>query len=285
MENESNLTGSIMPPINTPAEPKAESAVPETRPVEPITPTTIAPNNFITPASVTTGSSKKSRFGLFVAIGIIIIVIIYGTVAYLYFQNKKKTGSTVTETNTAGTTQITKAPEFNSEYVKIIDGSVAYKPGSGEQQVLVNKTDYPGSGITGFLKLALSPDKTKICFESWSPAPKPSLYISEANGTNVKEVSPNRKNCTWAPDSKKILYTNYATGSAGSDIFAYGIDNSEEKNVSYDPNSNDQRNFEIVGLSADGGSLICSFSYINKEKEGGQCQINLSTLELSFTGI
>ncbi len=244
----------------------------------------IPPNNLITPASVTINPNKKSKFGLFVTIGIVLITLIYGVVFYIYIQNKKiKTGNSALNNSLKNNATITPSPTFIVENVKVIDGNISYQEGNSGTKVLVNKNDYPGSGITGFLKLSISPDKANICFESWSPAPKPALYLSKIDGSNVVEVSSNRKNCIWSPDSKNILYINTISGNSASDIYIYNLEKKEEKNLTFtSSDSNGKKRFDIVGLSADGNRLICTFEYLDVKKDGGQCEINLSSLEMSY---
>ncbi len=244
----------------------------------------IPPNNLITPASVTINPNKRSKFGLFVILGIIFIALIYGGVAYLYLQNKNLKGGNSNAKNTANNPiSITPTPAFLLENVKVIDGNISYQDANSGTKVLVNKTDYPGSGITGFLKLTVSPDKSKICFESWSPAPKPALFISNIDGSNVIEAGSNRKNCIWSPDSKNVLYINAITQNSSTDIYIFNLESKQEKNLTFSSSdSSGKKKFDIIGLSADGNRLICNYEYVSAKKDGGQCEINLTSYEISY---
>lgn len=292
MENESNLYGNAVDPTTNqaPLNPVPEvkpiaGTVPQSTNVPPLSnvpPTDVAPKSFITPGSGST-SRSKSKFGLFVVLGIIVIALIYGGVAFIYLQNKnliKLPGSP--SNNQAAETQLTPTPEFSTDNIKIDAGNISYKT-TGETRILVNKADYPGSGITGFLKFAVSPDKTKICFESWSPAPKPAMYVSDVGGQNVKEVSSGKRNCTWSPDGKKIFYVSTALPATYSQIFVQDLEKNEETNISETSHANGaKRNFEIVGLSADGTNIICSYTESEPSEEAGQCQISLATSALTY---
>jgi len=241
-------------------------------------------NNFITPASVTITPNKKSKFGVFVIVGIFIIALIYGLVAYIYFQNQNiKTGNNNNQTASKNILPLTPTPPFLVENIKIVNGNIVYKADNSDDKILINKESYPGSGIIGFLKLTISADKTKICFESWSPAPKPAIYVSNIDGSNSSELNQNRKNCIWSPDSKKVLYVNITAPNNQTDIYVYDLDNKEEKNLTLNNSDNSgKKKFDIVGLSADANTLICNYEYLDTKKTGGQCEINLSTYEISF---
>ena len=211
----------------------------------------------------------------------VIIVIIYGVVAYLYFQNrnieKDEEGDNQTPQD-----QISPTPEFSADQVKIQDGSVVSdKPGT-ELQILINKDDYESTGITGFAKVTVSPDNTNLCFESWPPAPEPALYLSRVDGSEVTEVSPNRQGCIWASNGSKIYYINTAASSSPVNIYSFVLSSKSEENLTIGTIPEGViRRFGIVGLSADSSKLICKYEDIDsapEEKERG-VTINLSHQE------
>lgn len=269
MTNPSNI-GNTMPIINP------DQDIPKNSPS----------NNFITPSSVTTKLNKKSGFKTFVIIGILIIVIVYSAVLYLYFQNKNgKIGSfkLPMPTKKMVTSTLTPTQSIDPDNIKIIDGNIVFQDRSNQTKILVNKTDYPGSGITGFIKVTISPDKLNMCFETWPPAIEPALYLSTINGSGIIEVNKNRKNCLWTKDGKNILYVNSVKIDSGTNIYRYSLVKKEEEDLTPEKEeSTDRVNYSILGLSADGENVICNFEYPDSKKTGGQCEINLSTLEMSF---
>ena len=92
-------------------------------------------------------------------------------------QNQKiKKGETSENINSNLTPTSTPTPSFSPDQVKIKNGSVVREIPGGETTILVDKENYDSTGITGFAKVVVSPDETKICFESWPPAPEHALY-------------------------------------------------------------------------------------------------------------
>ena len=124
-----------------------------------------------------------------------------------------------------------------------------------------------------------------MCFESWSPAPEPALYLSEIDGKNITEVSPNRQNCLWSKDGSKIYYTNISTKTAPVNIFRYDILQDIETDLTGDTvPSGVVRRFEIVGLSADGTKLICKYENIGgaaSTETMSECEIDLENDEVN----
>lgn len=237
---------------------------------------------------ITTPPEKpaSSKFSIFVGFLIVVTLAIYGFVGYLYLQNSqlKKEIKEKSSGQLSGTPTVTPTPEIGLE-IKIVNGNVVEVAQSGETKTLVNKADYPSTGITGFAKVAVSPDAKMFCFEAWPPAPEPALYLADIDGSNLMEVSPNRKDCYWTSDSQKIVYTNTSSDSTPVDIFIYDIAKDEEKNLTGGLTGEGFiRFYEIVGLSEDGGKIECKYSETTSAAEGttteGNCEINLTTLKL-----
>jgi hypothetical protein len=242
-------------------------------------------DNSVPPANVTTIESKKGGkgFGIFVVIGIIAILCIYAYVGYLYFQNQKLKGSTSgTGNQQTSDATITPTVGFNKDYVKVSGGNVIYDDGSGNPKILVDKSNFTSTGITGFIKVSVSPDNQRMCFEAWPPAPTPALYIANVDGSSVSQVNENRKSCLWTEDSNKILYVNIASPVLTSNIYLYDTETKEEKNLTQpDLSVTATKNFELVGLSADGTKAICKYETIGKD-EVGQCEIDLYSHEVTY---
>ena len=239
------------------------------------------PSSHFTPPSLKTGLG----FRIFVILSLIIVAAIYGGVVYLYSQNQKiKKGETSENINSNLTPTSTPTPSFSPDQVKIKNGSVVREI-PGETTILVDKENYDSTGITGFAKVVVSPDETKICFESWPPAPEPALYIADIDGSEVSEVSPNRQNCVWVPDSQKIMYVNSSSKTTPANIYLFSPTDEVETNLTKDSVSEGTvRRYEIVGFSADGGKIICTYEDVGGTDEGmgGECEIDLSTLAVNF---
>jgi hypothetical protein len=230
-------------------------------------------------------SSGGGGFKIFMILGIFIIVGVWAGVGYLYYQNQNLKGPSQDSPESETTQILTPTPEFTPDQIKIKSGSVVREKPQGETSVLVNKENYESTGITGFLKVAVSPNNSKMCFESWAPAPEPALYLADIDGQNVTEASPNRQNCLWSADSMRIFYINTASKTAPVNIFKYDLVTSLETNLTADSvPAGVVRRYELVGLSADGTKVICKY-----EDAGGaattdnltECEIVLETGEVN----
>jgi hypothetical protein len=243
------------------------------------------------PITTTRPVKNSSKFRTFIIVAVVAIVAIYSVVAFLYMQNQKlkKDTEPIEENNTTLPTEEetggalpTEVPQisFSSENVKILNGNVVLQGATdAEGKILIDKKDFSGTGITGFSRVAVSNDSKMLCFESWPPSPEPALYISKTDGTEVKEVSPNRQNCLWTKDNTAILYTDYLSKTSSKNIMMYEILGGTEKNLTLasQPTGNN-RQYDLVGLSADGSKVVCKFT--DPGNVTGNCEINLSTLEV-----
>ena len=229
-------------------------------------------------------TSGGGGFKAFVIIGIVVILAIWAGVAYLFIQNrgiKSESGENIT----ADVPDKDTVPEFSPEQIKIKSGSIIREYPGGDTVILVDKENYESTGITGFLKVAVSPDNSKMCFESWPPAPEPALYISDIDGQNLIEASPNRQSCVWSKDSAKVFYINTASNSAPVNIFEYELSTSTESDLTGDfiP-AGVVRRYEIVGLSADGTKIICKFEDLGGAATSdtvNECEVDLESGEVS----
>ncbi|OGM07989.1 hypothetical protein A2159_03855 [Candidatus Woesebacteria bacterium RBG_13_34_9] len=230
-------------------------------------------------------SEGGSGFKVFLIIGILFILAIWGGVGYLYFQNKNIKDKSNEEKIINVTPQVTPTPGFTPDQIKIKSGSVIREKPGGETTVLVDKNNYESTGITGFLKVAVSSDNQKICFEAWSPAPEPALYVSNIDGQNVIEVSPNRQNCLWSKDSKSVFYVNTSSKTSPVNIFKYNLELAAESDLTGNSvPAGVVRRYEIVGLSADGTKIICKFENLGgaaKTETMSQCEVDLETGEVN----
>lgn len=245
---------------------------------------TLPPN----PATVTTGGGGRSKFGFFALLGVIIAILVWGGVTYLYLDTeniKKKNEETANSVVSQSPTPI-PTPTFSPDQIQIKNGSVTQVIPDTEAVILVDKKDYKTTGITGFAKVLVSPDNGLMCFEAWPPAPAPALYYSNIAGENVIKIGENYKNCIWSPDSKSLFYLNTATLDSPVNIYSYNITSGKETNITLLSQDEGEKAYEIVGLSADSGSLICKYvdlSSVTNPKKEVNCEIDLKTLKVTDT--
>ncbi len=223
-------------------------------------------------------------FKIFIILGLVLITIIWGSVFYMYFQNKKLKTKSINNNSNFTYPEVSPTPKFTPSWIKIKNGNVVMEKPDGQTTILIDKSNYPSTGITGFLKVIVSPDEKNICFESWSPSPEPALYLADIDGQNVKKVSTNRQNCLWSNDSKYIYYINTAAKTTPINIFEYDIENSKENDLTsnFVP-SGQLRRYEIVGFSADKSKLICKYENILGAATTDniyECEIDLQTKEV-----
>lgn len=269
-----------VPPVPTPSMP-----VPAIKPqATPNPPQPFTPPSESVISSVS--SNRVSFFKIFIVIALVVIVIIYALVVYLYLQNKKSKeslGGNQVQVSAVPTATLPKPFQIkikNGNVVKEIEGEV--------DTVLVSKEDYPSVGITGFVKVNLSEDKTRICFESLPPAPKPASYIANIDGTNVVKITDNKQSCTWNKNSQSVFYTSIASQNASINIFQYDIASQTEKDLTVTSiPANTVRQYKIVGLSADFSKLMCQYEDVSPTPRpsfipSGQCEINLVSQEVKL---
>lgn len=228
----------------------------------------------VTSASIIIESKQNSPgFKTFVIFGIVIIVLLYSGVTFLYFKNKNLTGNV--ENNSSKSLQPIQPPSFNPNLITIDNGSVVYKDPEQGIKILISKDAYPTTGITGFSKVTVSPDRKMLCFEAVAPATKPALYLSDIHGNNVKLIGNNKNGCLWTKDNKSLIYQGKEASGTNTNIFVYDILTGTERNLTEKAILETRPDFTIVGLSSDETHLICS--YLTDLDQTLQCQIDLQT--------
>lgn len=230
---------------------------------------------------MTTEAPKKSKFPLFIVLLVLVTLVIYGAVGYLYVSNKDiKEPYAEPEVSVISSTP-TPTPSFDPNQIQIINGSIYNSLPTGEKKLIVNKDDYPQTGITGFSSVQVSLNNQKLCFESWPPSPKPSLFTSDIDGENLIELSKNKKSCYWLTDNSRIVYTGVASNSKPIDIFLYNFLSETEANLTMDlADQNKTRYYEIVGVSEDKTILNCRYDEIDQvtnEDFEANCEIDLTS--------
>src|SRR3989344_30728 len=258
----------------------SQGATPQTNPQI----TQIAPETILQSTKGSVGKKGGSGFKIFVIIALLIIAGIYSVVGYLYFNNQKlKAGSSSNETTE--TPSVSPTPAFSADQIKIKNGSVVREIPGGDATTLVAKGDYESTGITGFARVVVSPDNQKICFESWPPAPEPAMYIANIDGSEIVEVNPNRQSCLWKSDTKCVFYINTTSTTSPVNIFYFDLASQEETNVTAESvTEGTVRRYKIVGLSGDGGKVICTYENLGSDSPSaeGECEINVNTLQVTL---
>jgi len=222
---------------------------------------------------------KSSTIGKFIIpILIIVMIIIWAGVAYIFLGNRKlKDQKAITLTPASVTKSVTETPTFNENFVKIKNGNVVYESSDSNEKILIDKSSYPESGIIGFSKVVVSPDKTKMCFESWPPATTPELLIADVQGQNSQKIGVNYRNCLWSGDSKKLYFLEYLKGNERTDILVKDLSQTgNPTNLTEDTQTTNNRVYQIIGFSADNSKLICAYNLINFD-EIKNCEIDLNT--------
>ncbi len=224
-----------------------------------------------------------SKFSLFVIFSILLLLVVWGVVGYLYYQNstlkQPKQETPVAQVETPSPT-----PELNPAEIQITNGSITRVFSSGETKTLINKEDYVTTGITGFARVTVSPDKTKLCFESLPPATEPALYVSNVDGTDVALVEKNRNTCSWLPDSMHVIYLNAPIGTKAVNVYTYDINAKAETNQTATTQTSSR--FRQYALSQSGQTLECQYSIVNSagnKLSSGTCQVDLQTGAVSDT--
>ena len=267
-------------PVNIPPQPQPASTNSSSQNASPEV------SNSVNPISVTTSDKRGSKFSIFIIIGAFIGLLIWGAVVYLYLDTQKLKSEAVTEKETITQELIipTEAPIFKPEQVQIVNGSVVLNVPGSDSVTLINKKDYLTTGITGFSKIMVSPNNENMCIESWPPAPSPALYFSDISASDVVKIGDNFKGCTWSPDSKTIFYVNNAPENSVVNIYSYDVEKGIEKNLTANLQLEEEKAFELVGLSADSSKFICKYKLLSSatsEKQEVNCEVDLTTLEVA----
>lgn len=228
-----------------------------------------------------TAPSQNKKFPIFIFVIFIITSLVWIGVGYLYLTNKNLKEATLKLQNLNLASKKTSSSTSTSvfEQISIAGGNVVKKNENGEIKILVNKSDYPSTGIIGFVQVTVSYDENLMCFESRSPAQKPAIYIANINGGEVTEISPDKVNCMWAKSSKGVFYTDTPIMTKPVNIYMYDIEAKVETNLTKSVIAeNATRQFELVSVS-DNGLITCTFKDFNKSQEevkSGNCTIDIS---------
>jgi Tol biopolymer transport system component len=121
---------------------------------------------------------------------------------------------------------------------------------------------------------AISPDGTRILFESMREDPAGDIYVMNVDGSGVTNLTRHPgadERPSWSPDGSRILFVSDRTGNL--DVFAMNADGSHPVNLTDDPaldrpaawspdgtkiafSSNRTGDFEIFVMAADGSNPV-----------------------------
>ncbi len=178
-------------------------------------------------------------------------------------------------------TQPTPTPE---PVISLVNGNVVSVTHDGQETILVNKSSFNTTGITGFTNLKMSPNADKICFQTTPPSPVSAVYISDLTGQNVTEVGQNKTNCYWLGDGQAISYQDSPNQDQSVNIYMYDITNSTETLLTPANSEEIVRYFNIESISDDGTTIICSYETAASVQPIA-CQISSLTGEMTITEV
>lgn len=204
---------------------------------------------------------------LFVAVALIFTVGMFYAGLNMILNQKENSSQ-----NTEG-----EVSETATNLFSIRDGNIISNSGTGD--IIINKDDYPDTGIGGFSFVNASPDGTKICFGSLSPAPSPSLYWASSDGSNTTKIGESYINCMWHTDNTRILFTDNPVIGERADIWLYDTSNEEFKNLTENLEIEGlTRIYTLTGISSNGKKAECSLSDYNSEENktvDAGCEIDI----------
>ena len=239
-----------------------------------------APNN---PQSVISYKNKKGFIDYFIYFVSAVAFLIWIAVVALYIQNKDKKEPVNIGDSAAVSPTITLVPEkkFN---ITTKNGNVININENGDEEVVVKKEDYEFTGISGFIKVSVSPNKKKLCFESWPPSPQPALYVSDIEGTGVLKVNSNRRNCYWSGDSSKVVYNDLKSEKEATNIYVYDVETASETllTVHTATESAKPKFHTSVGWSADNKKVLCRYAYQKTPNDVRECEVDIETKFVNY---
>lgn len=182
-----------------------------------------------TPHDAMKPEKNDSKYSLMITILSIVTALIWIGVAGIYYSNNQL----VAEKEAMQEALPTPIPVQPSDEIQVSNGNIVRTSSeSGEQTVLVDKELFEGTGITGFLNVYVSPDETKMCFYSLSPAPLPAMYIASVDGSGVTEINQNSSGCIWSEDSSQIAFLNNTTDeNASVNVLLYNVQTQQVTNL------------------------------------------------------
>jgi hypothetical protein len=236
-------------------------------------------------SSVISYTKKRSLIDYFIYAVLILALLIWAVVGVLYFQNRKAKNQEIKETTQEITALPSPTPTQKIYNISIKNGNIVNSDSQGNEEILVKKEDFAADvGIVGFSKVNVSPDKKDICFESWSPAPKPALFLSAITGVNPYLVGYNKKNCVWSEDSLLIAYNDIKSAKEGTDLYVFNLENKSE--ILLTPHTATEsakpKNHIPVRWSENNKKLICKYSFVSAPTKEYNCEVDVETKFVNY---
>lgn len=238
------------------------------------------PQEIPQPATQTTEAPKQKPW---LIIGITaLVLLLLGATGFFVYQNYRVKKQTSKAQPTPAKFP-SPAPKKPSEEIKIIDGNICQVTAPNEIKILVDKNDYQSESISGFDKVIISPDGTKMCFLGYSPVPV-WLYYSNIDGSNVFKAGIG-ENCVWSPDSQKIAFNNHVTDISPIDVLVVDTDSDKVENLTKEVAPEGFiRYYGIPQWSKDAMTITANFKSVSMpdeaQRENGTSTINLLTKEI-----
>ena len=237
-------------------------------------------------SEVVAGKESSSKFPLLMGFLVVLALAVYGFVAYLYFGNQKLKGDSKKSPDNSLSSAPSPVPVAETFQYLIDNGNIKKSGSKGTEQIVINKEDYPTTGLIGFTNVIATNSKELICFWSLPPALGPALYYSDGAGTTVKLIKEKVKNCAWSNSEDKLAYINDAAEGIPVDIFLYDLEQETEANLTNGATASGIfRRYEATSFSADDTKVLCSYEEINKANPSletlGNCEIDIATSKVT----
>ena len=240
-------------------------------------------NNTVGPQSVISYKKKKGFIDYFIYFVSIVAFLVWVAVIALYFLNKNKKEA-ITNVDTSEVTPVVTLVPEKKYNITTKNGNVININEKGEEEIVVKKEDYEFTGISGFIKVSVAPNKKKLCFESWPPSPQPALYVSDIEGTGVLKVNTNRRNCYWSGDSLKLVYNDVKSEKEATNLYVYDVEAASETllTVHTATESAKPKLHTALGWSSDNKKVLCQYSYQKTPKDVRECEVDVESKFVNY---
>lgn len=224
-------------------------------------------------------SSARSKYPIVLTILIILAIAGISFAGYQFYLNR------FASDNQDDSSQQEQAEQQEQEppepEISLSNGNVVSTTADGEQTVIINKSDFDTTGITGFSAMQKSPNGEWLCLQTVPPAPTSAIYVSDLSGQNVLEVGSSRKDCSWV-DDQTIVYEGVATDLGPINIYKYDVEAGEETVLTTPSPEEEVRMYNIEAVSEDGSTVECTFTTETNEVPTA-CTIDIESGEVTIS--